>query len=103
MRSHHNGPQQVKLSGENMCTVIVDSPKSIPAISVSKLINQDILVQVPGRGIVNCRGGINPDKVNEVLREYLSDYLMYSYQDALPVEFHNFKMTCINKSIVELT
>ena len=85
-----------------MCTGVVDSPKSIPAISVSKLIHQDVLVQVPGRGIVNCRGGINPDKVNEFFRENLSDYFMYSYLDALPVEFHNFNMACVNKSIVEL-
>ena len=81
-----------------MCTGIVDSPKSTPTISVSKLIHQHVLAQVPGTGIVNCCGGINQDKINEFFREYLSDYFMYSYLDALTVEFHNFNMAWVNKA-----
>lgn len=85
-----------------MCTGVVDSPKSISAIRVNKLIHQEVLVQVPGRGIVNCRGGINPDEVTTLFREHQSDYFMYAYLDTLPVEYHNFNMACVNKSITEL-
>lgn len=85
-----------------MCTGVVDCPKSISAISAKKSIHQNVLVQVPGKGVVNCRGGINSDKVNTLFSEYLSDYFMYSYLDALPDEYHNFNMACVNKSIVEL-
>ena len=85
-----------------MCTGVVDSPKSILAISAEKSIHQNVLVQVPGKGVVSCRGGINPDKVNNLFSEYLSDYFMYSYLDALPEECRNFNMACVNKSIVEL-
>ena len=51
-----------------MGTGVVDSPKSIPAISVSKLIHQDVhvMVQVPGRGIVHCLGGINLDSTRSM-------------------------------------
>lgn len=85
-----------------MCTGVVDSPKSIPAISAEKSIHQNVLVQVPGKGVVSCCGGINPDKVNNLFSKYLSDYFMYSYLDVLPDEYHNFNMACVNKSIVEL-
>ena len=72
-----------------MCTGVVDSPTSISAIRVNKLIHQEVLVQVPGRGIVNCRGRINPDEVNKLFREHQSDYFMYGYLDTLLVEYHN--------------
>ena len=85
-----------------MCTGVVNSPKAIPAISAERSVHQNVLVQVPGKGVVSCRGGINAEKVQKLFREYQSNYFMYSYLDALPDEYHNFNMACVNKSIVEL-
>jgi hypothetical protein len=62
-------PKQAKLRETiHMGTGVVDDPKSIPAVSVSKLIHQDVhvMVQVAGRGIVKCLAGINPDSARSM-------------------------------------
>ncbi|KAL9961091.1 hypothetical protein ACROYT_G029973 [Oculina patagonica] len=96
-------PKQTDLSTSlHMCTAVVDSQQSLPAIKGNPMIHQNVLVRVPGRGLVNCRGGINGDKVNQLFSEYLPDFFMFSYLDTLPEEYCKFNMACVNKSIVEL-
>lgn len=96
-------PKDAKLSEcIDMCTGVVDSQKSLPAIKETRLVHQDVPVKVPGGGVINCRGGINPSRVNDLFRGYLPKYFKHSYLDVLPREYHEFDMTHVNRSFVEL-
>lgn len=85
-----------------MCTGVVDHQESIPAMPTTRNVHRVVPVQIAGGAIVNCRGGIDANKVNELFQEHLSNYFTFSYLDSLPADFSQFDLTNVNKSLVEL-
>lgn len=54
-----------------MCTGVVDHQESIPAMPTTRNVHQVVPVRIAGGAIVNCRGGIDANKVNELFQEHL--------------------------------
>ncbi|KAM7427560.1 hypothetical protein ABFA07_021324 [Porites harrisoni] len=96
-------PKQSQLSKcLHMCTGVVDHQESIPAMPTTRNVHRVVPVRIAGGAIVNCRGGIDANKVNELFQEHLSNYFTFSYLDSLPADFSQFDLTNVNKSLVEL-
>ena len=85
-----------------MCTGVVDYQESIPAMPTTRNAHRVVPVRIAGGAFVNCWGGIDANKVNELFQEHLSNYFTFCYLDFLPADFSQFDLTNVNKSLVEL-
>ena len=86
----------------HMCTGVVDHQQSLPATTRTVDIHRVVPVTMAGGRLVTCRGGIDANKVNELLDEHLPNYSTHSYLDCLPDKYSQFDMTNVNRSLVEL-
>ena len=85
-----------------MCTGVVDHQESIPAMPTTRNVHRVVPVRIAGGAIVNCRGGIDANKVNELFQEHLSNYFTFMMTTTMMMEVTTQMMMTVMMMIANL-